>query len=175
MKDKIRLVLFDLIYNELGLKTIEDEFKEKNIPHKEVVGYEGLEPISQYFFLNNDVFMDRLSQEEIAFLNDGINSSDPAKMDSVYTFLKQNKQRLLLPETNEPYLCWGPMSFEYMAPSDAIVLGFHTLEFTDESSEEKTNYIYDRLNYIQDRLAKDANMKVAVIIYNEDLNNIIEK
>lgn len=62
--------------------------------------------------------------------------------------------------------------FSKEAPSDAIILKFHYIEFdyNDEAYEKIQDIVVDNLNYIQDYSEK-IGLRVAVIRYNESLLN----
>ena len=170
MEDKIRLLLFRIIYDDLNLKIIEDEFLSNNIPQKKIVLKKGEELISHYFFLRNDIYLERLNQEEQESLKQLINSNRDEDQKTLNEFLKKNMFRLILPETNQKYLYWDGFDFQHMAPADAIVIAFHTLNYLDVDFsiiEKQKSFINEKLNYIQEELAQQAGYKVAVLEYDE--------
>lgn len=172
MEDLVRQRLFEIIYNKLELKQIEEELIKNNIPKKNIYNPNNVKLVSNYFFLRNDVYLNRLTRDEIDYINKSINSSDENIVRGLNNFLERNLQKLIMPETDEKYFIWEGNSMDYMAPSDAIVLAFHTLAYQDENFDEdvlfeREKYIAEKLNYIQYTLAPSKNMKVAVFEYNE--------
>lgn len=169
MENILKMMLFEIIYNELNLNEIDKTLLAQHVPCKKMNNHGKYPILSRYFVLVNDVTLNRLTEEEKSTLiNYMENINNPSVKKQTYDFLRKNKLKLLLPETTEPYLYWGPTSFEYMAPSDAIVLGFHYIEFDSEThSLEKEEMIQKCLNNIQEERSESVGYKVSVIKYNE--------
>lgn len=173
MENRLKLILFEIIYNKLGLKEIEDCFVYNNIKGKKINNYDKYPILSKYFFLMNDVNLDCLfdiEKEELSKYYNLYCQGDETGKKRLYEFLESNALKLLLPKTDEKYLYWGYTSFEYMAPSDAIVLGFHYIAFDNSTMEEydmSEKFINNKLNYIQKELAENFGHKVAVIKYDD--------
>ena len=100
-----------------------------------------------------------------------INENDKKELNE---FLENNLLKLLLPETDKTYIYWDGSDDEHLAPSDAIVIAFHTIEFLNGIDESRNMYINKKLNYIQDVLGPQNNLKVAIIKYNEVPTEITE-
>ena len=165
MESEIKRLLFEIIYDKLNLKDIEEDFNNNKIPKKDIINKKNEKIISNYFFLRNDVNLDELTKEETIYLLSKMNQKSDTK--ELKDFLEQNMLRLLLPKTNEKYIYWDINDDEHLAPSDAIVIAFHTIEFLEGIDEVRNAYICEKLNYIQDVLGPQANIKVAVLKYNE--------
>jgi len=174
----ITMLYNQLICNELQLNKIDEEIKQKGIKPKQIENPDNYFIASNYFFLINHIYLDRLNEEEKIKLETCISEYKKGNKQynqELYSFLKQNMLKLLLPETNERYMYYGGTGFEYMAPSDSIVLGFHYIRFEEgfieEQDEIKERFINDKLNYIQEQLGPNKNMKVAVIKYDNRVRN----
>ena len=174
MENQIKQLLFKIIYNKLNLQEIEEDFIKSNIPQKKINNPNNEEIISQYFFLRNDLYLDRLSLEEKTFIVSKMNSINENDKKELNEFLENNLLKLLLPETDKTYIYWDGSDDEHLAPSDAIVIAFHTIEFLNGIDESRNMYINKKLNYIQDVLGPQNNLKVAIIKYNEVPTEITE-
>ena len=178
--DSIKLLYTQLIYNDLGLKKIEEEIKIRGIKSKKIENNEKYFIPSQYFFLLNDVCFDRITDDEKLQLENYIievNKGNSSVHKGLYEFLKSNMLKLLLPETNERYLYYGEHDFQHMAPSDSVVLGFHYMRFDEDYTEENDlkneRLINEKLNYIQNKLGPKQHIKVAVMKYDNGINSFL--
>ena len=170
MDNKIRNILNDIMYTDLNLIKVEERIKKAGIPKKSKD--DSYPQTSDYFTLINDIHFENLSEDEKKeldnYYNDYLNKHEGAKQ-KLAEFLKNNKYKLLIPEDKEGITFYGPPAPNYSAPNDAIVFGFHFIEFDDENplSDEQYEFICDQLNYIESELSKQNNVKISVIEYNE--------
>lgn len=176
MEDKLKLVFNKLIYEYLNLGIIEKELCDLGIKSKEMVNNDNYDVVSKYFFLKNKIHLNRLNFDEINFLKFHLQNIDFSNIiisDELARFLLSRISKILLPETNQKYISYCGTGENFLAPSDAIVLGFQYLKYLnhDEKDNEKNEEIlYDRLNYIQNELAASKNFKIAVLIFDELVN-----
>lgn len=175
MIERIKLMMFETIYEDLNIQSIEKTILEAGVKPKQIENtndiMEDYQPISQYFFLKNEIQLNNLTNEEQNYLqglyNNYINNIDNSQQ-SLYNFLRDYRTKLLIPQTTEKYMIWdNNMSF---APTDAFVLDFHYIEFDDDYDEKREEIVDMCLNKIQDD-ASTKNMKVAVLKQNEIINN----
>ena len=172
MKDELKLLLFDIIYDKLGLSVIEKEMEENEIKPKEIDNPSEIPLKSNYFFLKNDVTFDRLTSEEIKELNsyyDDYKLNKQGSKEKLINFLDKNMLKLLLKNTDQEIVYWGPLTEDYMTSSDCIALAMHYIEFDNEKpmSDDQADFLYERMNYIQDVLGPKGNIKAAILMYNE--------
>ena len=170
--------LIDKISNiKLELANIEQEFIDNGIKNKEIINADNLDLPSKYFFLMNDVYLERLKDEEIKMLEEYIKCIDFTNIEipeDLYNFLMSKLFVLLLPNTSEKYLSWYGSGDDFIAPSDSIVLGLHFIKYLDNSDEDiilQERLLYKNANYIQDELAPSKNLKVAVLLFDEVIKN----
>ncbi|MDD4113748.1 MAG: hypothetical protein PHC56_12080, partial [Herbinix sp.] len=101
--EKVKLILNEIIYVELGLQKIEEIFVNAEINNKTIINTENYKLCSKYFFLLNDVYLERLNESEQSLLKyylDNLNSDNLNVKQELYNFLSERKIKLLLPETN---------------------------------------------------------------------------
>jgi hypothetical protein len=173
MREKMKVILNKIICDKLNLRVIEEDLANNGIKSKII---QNKKAGSHFFFLMNDIYLDRLSVQELNYLQNSISQLDFSKLEinkEFYTFLISIIDKLLLPETTQKYLYWGKMDYDHMAPSDSIVLAFHYEKYGDEDDEKTENQekiINNNINYIQEKLGPLNNLKVSVIVFDEITN-----
>ncbi len=171
MENEIKLLLSKLLYVKLGLEKYEKELISFNIEEKNIVNENKITLSSKYFFLLNEINLDKLSADEYAYLNSTIPELDNLNLDKLNElnrFLDNKMYDLLLPETQLKYLYWGESDYNHMAPSDSIVLGLHyklNIDEDEASIYTKQEIVTNIANKIQEESMKKHNIKVAVILY----------
>ena len=131
MEEKIKIILNKIIYDKLNLYEIEKKFDSNGIKRKITESENNNESMSNFFFIMNDVYLNRLTVQELEYITNSIKQLDFSKLQiskELCDFLLSIINKLLLPETSEKYLYWGNRNYEYMAPSVSIVLSFHISE-----------------------------------------------
>ena len=68
MKEKVKILLNKIIYERLELNAIEHCISEAGVKPKEIVNDNNYDLTSKYFFLVNDVYLDRLNTDELQIL-----------------------------------------------------------------------------------------------------------
>ena len=176
MEDKIKYQYMKILFERFELDLFEKYFHECGVKAKEMVDSDNLK-ISDYFFLQNNVDLSRLSNKELNYLkqyfsNDIKETSncENAKYEEMNTFLIQKIPIILFPDTTEKSISLDSNPF-HRIPSDAICFYFHYLRY---SSDEHTDFskVYDKLNYIQSVWSKEKNVKIAIIPCEEQLDYI---
>lgn len=176
MEEILKILLFNILYSQLNLMEVERRLEEKKVVPKEIIypNYAIKHVTPKYIMLENDIHLENLSKEGRKKLEDYMLVLDDQNiplMNEIYTFLDNIKLKLLIPDTPDRYLYYGPVSFEYMAPRDSIVLGVHYQEYTEPYNEmlhdQIQDFIIDTLNYLQDEVGPQHNLPVAAIAYNE--------
>lgn len=184
MQEKYKFMFLRKIYKELNLNEIEIELLNngiKTILHDEDNKTNNLwMNMTSYFSLENNVYENQLPEELKEkyrfYFSLPLEQLCSNEMEiEVYNFLNQTYKLLLFPNIDENHVFYGPLDYNYIAPRDAIVLGFNYSEFEiiednfDEIHNKNDSLICDTLNYIQRQLAAQHKLKIAVIKYNEFL------
>lgn len=173
MEEKLKIILFKIIYNKLNLDKIEKTFLSNGVKYKNISNPNNYEIVSKYFFLANELHLENLNSIQIDKLKYYVENSDLKNISmDFHSFLNEILLDLLLPKTNKKYINFDKEDFSKEAPADAIILKFHYIEFdyNDEDYEKIQDIVVDNLNYIQD-YGEKIGLKVAVIRYNESLLN----
>lgn len=173
--DKIKYQYMKLLYNLLNISEIDKYFKEKGVNGKDIYDPDNIK-ISDYFFLANNIVLSRLNKDELELLkkymaNDikYINSSYNSMYDEMNEFLYKNMNKILIPDTEEKYICYGDFSPNNMLPYDCICLYCHYMRYVDES-DKITSIVYNTINSLQYDLSKNKGIKIAVIPCDEVTN-----
>lgn len=179
MKENIKILLLNLVYKELGLDSIEEEMIKNNVKGKEI-SFDGVtlkHVTPKYFLLMNDIYLENLSEDELEQLKkymDNLDENNIEFMKEVYDFLSKIQIKLMTKPSDEKNMYYGPISFEYLSPVDAITLGLHYVAYDDESNyydenvhNETRGYLCDVANKLQFEVGPSMNLKVRVIIQDE--------
>lgn len=163
MKEELKLIIFNIIYNNLGLKDLENNIVKNEIKCKNIKNPNNYPMVSKYFFLLNDVHLENLEPNELEELTRHYNEfmKDNKNYNELCNFLIKNIKKILFENQTTGYVNYG--AAQQSAPSDALVLAFHYNDL--ETDEEKENFIIDILNYIQFEASKKIKMKIAVLKY----------
>ena len=183
MKEKYKYMFMKYLYNKLGLKQLEDNLINSGIKMQELDSKE----ISRFFKILNNVDEGILTGELLEKYNYYFSLEFntlciPEIEKEVFKFINETYKLLLFTKTDAKYLYYGPLNYKYMAPSDAIVLGFYYKEFDIDVGDEEFRKIHfknevlvaNNLNYVQNVLGPENNMKIAVIKYNEIYDKLDE-
>lgn len=178
MEDKYKYMFLRYIYKIANLGAIETKLEEGK-----VVGNIGSSPeypqISKYFSLMNEVDTSKLNIEQKnqfeSYFSQSLNElCKPDKEDEINKYLMETYKTVLFPDIEAKTLYYGPVNDKYIAPRDAVVLGFNYRKFDipddenfDKNLEIQDSLICSLLNYIQSQIGPAINMKIAVLKYNE--------
>lgn len=179
MNDKYEYLFLIYMYNLLGLKQYEEKLIDSGIK-----GFKYTEngELFKYFSLLNKGNYDFLSDEEkeelkllsfnelkFFFTNDELKSK-------CANFLQRTYKKYFFSKLpKDDYIYYGPISYNYIVPSDAIILGINHVKFVDEVPGEiyeetlskQSKIISSIINEIQDETAPSKGLKVAVLEMNE--------
>ena len=154
------------IYNELNLNLIEKELDKQNIKPLDIVPDENYHIISHYFFLLNDINIQKLNNDQLQkfyyYFSKNINELSETELKEIYKFIDETYPLMLFKETNNNFVSYGGIDSANFCPKDAIALGLYYNAFGDYDDFELENKLANIINYIQFELAKNINKKVAV-------------
>lgn len=165
IEEKIKHQYMKILYEKLELYKIDDYFKANGVLPKEIVG-DSNQIISRYFFLFNNVNLNNLTSDELEkikmYFSFDLSKLDNDKIYEINDFLLNNMFKILITKSDKKYIGYGDINPSNVVPSDAITFVCHFLRYNN-NSELITKIVYDKLNYIQDSLSKEKNIKLAVI------------
>ncbi len=169
--DNYKYLFFKELYKELNLTFIEEKLKNEKIKPLNVLPNEDYELISNYFFLLNDINIEKLTPEQLRefhyYFSRNIKELSEQELIEAKKFISNTYSMLLFPNVEDNYVYYGPVSDEYVAPKDAIAIGLYYDAFVDCHDFEIENKLTDIINYIQFNLAKKINNKVSIILFNQ--------
>ncbi len=133
-------------------------------------------PYLEYFYIRNDVEIDKLSDNEKKFIDDNKNIEYNEEIEK---FIVDTMNKVLFKEFKEGRVLttYGSPAKKYLAYNDSIVIGFRFDEYNNDKKLERLvwsqNY-FDKLKYLKEigeeikRIGKERlNRDITVIIYNE--------
>ena len=186
MDEKYEYMFLMYVYKVLGLNNYEKMLEVAGI---EQINFRENDDLFKYFSLLNNGDTELFTEEELKELNfldcyqlKEIFSNDELR-GKCEEFLNRTYKKYFFSNTvDSDYIYYGPATFEYIAPSDAIVLGLNYRKFVDEKEGEdydttllnQDRIISSIINNIQENSEEMSNMKIAVIEQNESvlsLNN----
>ena len=129
MEEKLKIILFKIIYNKLNLDKIEKTFLSNGVKYKNISNPNNYEIVSKYFFLANELHLENLNSIQIDKLKYYVENSDLKNISmDFHLFLNEILLDLLLPKTNKKYINFDKEDFSKEAPADAIILKFHYMK-----------------------------------------------
>lgn len=167
------------IYHVLNLKEDEEILKSNGItPYYKK---NTISDFSEFFGLLNRGSFNEFTEQEKEIMRKITNiktddiSFENQEFKFITDFIENTYDKYFFSNIDSKYIFYGPESFEYYAPSDAIALGFYYNQFENYENDEqlfKNNSIINNiLNKIQFSKAPTKNIKLAVIKYNEFIIN----
>lgn len=176
MDENYKFMFMKYIYDKLNLKQVEAYLEEQgvNFIDEDINGL--YKNISKYFSLVNSVDESKLSKDLSEKYNYYFSQAIENLLEKeleVFDFLEKTYKTLLFPNIEDNICFYGPLNYKYAAPRDSIVLGFNYYEFDipelnfDELYYKKQVVVCNVINHIQQELAKQAGVNVAVLKYNE--------
>ena len=134
----------------------------------------------EYYYIRNNIYIDRLSEDEKKYLQNKLNTHDYSLNDQDINFVSQTLSKVIKEihdNTPEPFeVNFGPLSTSFFAPNDALVIGFRYDMFNDNGMDEDVfaeNYERQRefcLNLneqLESQLQNKLAIPIKVIEYDE--------
>ena len=163
--------MFYDILNDNGLNCFDNDLENSNL-HFNQVEKEDMDmyqsnSIFKYFYVRNNLYLEKLSNEDI----ENLLSNDSNKKDIVLRTFKD------IINIDDGYkVCYGPDTDNFWYDSDILVLGFRFLEFSDnglsdEAWEEefykKRTYLNNMFSSLEASLTEKLGLKVKICEYDE--------
>lgn len=94
----------------------------------------------KYFYIRNNIYIERLTDENIKFLRDKIEKKNYDLDDETKELIENTYKKVIYEgniEDGKKYITlYGPNNRNYLAPSDSIVIGFRYDEFFEDRLED---------------------------------------
>ena len=137
------------------IKTSELNFHENS--EKEMDAYQYFSSnILKYFYVRNNLYIEKLNEEEKNFLREKNNKKDPNWGNEEKEFIKNTLKKVICKQEkkeNPVMVFYGVPSSRFMAPNDSIIIGFRYNEFYNEGLEESA---WEELHKNQMQYAQDV-------------------
>ena len=183
MNYKYEYIFFKELYNKLNLSELDDKLTNEGI---KPIDEENVDKrISKYFSFMNEGTNINFSKEDTEKFNSYFSKElSELEQEPLYSevkdFVLRTYENYFFSEALDDYIYYGPNTYDFMAPSDAITLGINysisgikansDMEYEKEL-QRQDGIIVDMMNYIQTDLAKEKGIKLAAISYNELVSN----
>ena len=176
---KYEYIFFKELYDRLELKKLDDRLTNEEI--KPVDEENADKRISKYFAFMNKGTAVHFSREDLEKFGDYFSKElfelerEPLYSE-VRDFVLRTYENYFFSDKKDDYIYYGPVSFDFMAPSDAITLGINYVKFDinaasdmeyDLELQRRDVVVVDMMNYIQTDLAKEKGIKLAAVAYDE--------
>ena len=170
--------------NKMGLSLIDRTIENSSlnyvsIKEEDMDIYQYLSSdIMNYFYLRNDIHLERLDDNEIAFLKNLSNNEQVELNEEIILYIESTMSKALSSLIDEPNVLatYGPNAMEYKVPSNSLVIGFRYDEFNldgmteeewDSNHDEKMMDLSDMFELLYDNLRKFKIMPVEIIQYSD--------
>ena len=178
MQEKYKYMFFKYICVKLNLFEFDKKIEDYGINNinEEIEGM--YKDLSKYFSLVNKVDDTRLTgdlrkQYEYYFSLPIEQLYNLQIQNDVFKFLESTYKIMLFPNIKENHCYYGPLSYNYLAPRDSVVLGFNYYEFDipdenfDKLHYERNVFLCQMINHIQITLSQQIGIPITIIKYNE--------
>ena len=132
-----------------------------------------------YFYLRNNIHIENLTNDERKFLyskysNDSFNFDE-----EMQSFIVQTYRKVIFEDVRQKGNClinYGPISPNFIAPNNALVIGVRYDDFNlngqsekewNENYEKQQEYLNRIINELENEIKKRLNIACRVIKYNE--------
>ena len=144
--------LYRLLLNEyikqLGLENYENTIKNSelkfipiNASKQDFYQYYNNSNLA-YYYIRNNIYINRLNEKEKEYLQKKLNSHDYSLNNQDINFISQTLCKVIKEvhdNTSEPFdVNFGPLSTNFFAPNNALVIGFRYDMFNDNGMDEDT-------------------------------------
>ena len=180
-----RKLLTEYIIKKLSLQEYDEKFSNSElnfipITEKEMDAYQYFSSnILKYFYIRNDIYINKLEKEELEMLQDRVNNGndelDEKAIEMImHTYKKVITKDKLKKGEKMSIVFYGPKSNKFMAKEGNIVLGFRYNEYfnknlTDEEYKKlyikQQEFLYSIIDEIYKGLEKED--EVTIIKYDE--------
>lgn len=131
-----------------------------------------------YFFIRNDLHIDRLTDQEKQYLIDRYKSGNFDLTLDDEEYISKNILRVLIYSQDKSYMMlFGPDNSNYLKPANSLVIGLSYNDYYDlddpnweELHNKRESILYFYLDALESELAKRLNVPISVIKYGTGLS-----
>jgi len=134
----------------------------------------------EYIYIRNNVYIERLSDKEIALLKEKIKNNDYSFDESIVDLIENTYQKIIFEDimkNGKKYqITYGPDSSNYFARNDSLVLGIRYDEFaetklTDEEwkkqNQKQMEFLRKIINEMINEFENKINVPINIIKYDD--------
>ncbi len=115
----------------------------------------------KYFYLRNNLYIERLTKEELDFLKKKLLSNNNELDQETTTFIENTYQKVMLENTKDiTNINYGPDNYSFYKPSNNIIIGVRVDDLSKETIELEAI-----VNFYTKKL-KEFKIPCSIIIYN---------
>ena len=142
-----------------------------SVPSEEKDLYQHLsEGYLKYFYLRNNIYIERLTKEQVNYLWSIYKTGDLSLTQSNFQFIESTYQNVILENPNQENvnINYGPDNMKYYKPSNSIIIGVRYKNNYDISSLANTLGKLDILtNFLEYKVRQETKVPFNVIKYDE--------
>ena len=134
----------------------------------------------KYFYIRNNIYIEKLNEEEEKYLQDKIKSKNSELDDDTKKFIENTYEKVIFEDVlKNGETCitmYGPDSKTFMAPNNALVIGIRYDEFADQGlNDEEWEELHDKqilflgklYTNMYAQLKEKLNIPISIIRYTE--------
>ena len=141
----------------------------------------------KYFYIRNNIYLNRLTKEELEFLKRKLINRDYSFDESVFNFINSTYKKLIFEVINEnpsiiAKISYGPVSDTYFALNNSLVLGIRYDEFNIGTMTED-EWFFNRIKQkelietliqnLETKISNDLKIPCKVIEYDNFSVNLL--
>lgn len=144
---------------------------EKDLYQYSAIGY------LKYFYLRNNIYIERLSNEELNYLFLVYKSGNLSLDEKKENFIEKTYLKTIIESPNDKgiNINYGPDNFKYFKPSNALIIGvrYHQFYHLDNSSESFSTFassegqIQILSNFLEYKVKQETEVPFYIIKYDE--------
>ncbi len=170
-------LLIEYLIKKTDIKKYDDLLKEDShnfisIKDKDMDIYQKLgSNYFKYFYIRNNLHLDRLTKEEDLYLN----KKDIIFDDKTYNFIESTFEKVIFEDSKDYLVNYGVIAKGTLAPSKALVIGVRYDEFNlngmsdidwDLNYQEQTKILNKIIESLESNIKNNLNIDCKIIKYN---------
>ena len=171
---KLELKKYDgeIINSDLNFKTVDEEKKDV---YQYFLGDE-----LKYFYIRNNIYIERLTEEEKRFLDNKLKEGNETLDDETQKFIEKTYAKMIFEDVGQDgkkYITfYGPNSSSFTAENDSVVIGIRYDEFYSDGLDDETwddlhmkqmMYLEDVIYKLVDEQAEKLSVPMTVLQYSD--------
>ena len=170
-----RSLLTEYLINKLELKKYDDKlyksdfkFSIVNENYMDVYQYFSSKEL-KYFYIRNNLFINKLSQKDIDFLTAKVKSNDLVLNNETTKFIEETFSNVIFEDikgTNKVFMTlYGPDSSKFLAPNNAVILGlrYNIFDTNGLNDNEWKDLYFKQLEFLNSLIKEMKNNFINIL------------